>query len=243
MGPGAGPSSAPASRSWAPPPAELRLAVDAIHVWRVDLALVGEPLGELLDDAEHERALRIRDARRSLRWRRSRGVLRELLGRYLGCDPRAPAFDLGANGKPALRPDDGLDAAPPLRFNLSHSGELGLYAFAQREVGVDVQLQRSGGPGEGSDRLAIARRSFGHAAARRLGELPPPAREREFLRLWTRYEATLKLRGEGIGGAGGALHDPSPPWIAELDLGPTVAGAAAVAYERAPEELRLYRWG
>lgn len=218
------------------------MAGGAIHVWYVDLALVEERLGELLDEGERERASQIRDARRSLRWRSSRGVLRELVGRYLECDPRAPAFDPGARGKPALRRDTGVDAAPPLHFNLSHSGQLTLYAFAHEEVGVDVQLPRTGVPSGGIDRLAVARRSFGDAAAWRLGELPPQPREREFLRLWTRYEATLKLRGEGIGGASASSRDSSPPWIAELDLGPSTPGSSAVACEHAPAELQLYRW-
>jgi 4'-phosphopantetheinyl transferase len=218
------------------------LAADAIDVWCVDLDLVGERLGELLDEQERERAAQIGDQRRRRRWCSSRGVLRELVGRYLECDPREPAFDPGAHSKPALCRDAGVDTTPALHFNLSHSGRLGLYAFAHDEVGIDVQLQRAGRTREQIVRLAISRRSFGGAAARRLGELPPPAREREFLRLWTRYEATLKLRGEGIGRATASFHDYSPPWIAHLDLGPTVAGSSALAYAHTPTELRLYRF-
>lgn len=241
MGLAAGPSSLSAPALWGPAPTELRLGADAIHVWRVDLARV-EARFEPLDEHERERASQIRDARRRRHWRSSRGVLRELVGRYLKCDPRVLAFVPGAHGKPALRRDS-VDATPPLYFNLSHSAELGLYAFAQEEIGIDVQLHRADSPREGVDRLAIARRSFGDAAARRLGKLPPSAREREFLRLWTRYEATLKLRGVGIGRESASFEDRLPPWVADLDLGPDVRGSSAVACAHAPAELRLYRLG
>ncbi|HYM67693.1 MAG TPA: 4'-phosphopantetheinyl transferase superfamily protein, partial [Patescibacteria group bacterium] len=124
--------------------------------------------------------------------------------------------------------------APRLRFTLSHSGHLALYAFTTvGEVGVDVEVAR-----RPIDEVALAARAFGPGEAQRLEPLDPAARRQEFRRAWARHEATLKCRGTGFGG-GPAAHGPAP-WIAELDVGANAA--AAVAAERAPEELRCWGW-
>ncbi len=58
-----------------------------------------------------------------------------MLGRYLGLDPLEIELSLGEHGKPRL-----ADPKAPLRFNLSHSGELALITVsAELETGVDVQ--------------------------------------------------------------------------------------------------------
>src|SRR2546421_12655378 len=61
----------------------------------------------------------------------ARGQLREILGAALERDPASLRFDYGPRGKPDL-------SGAPLRFNVSHSGELALVALALREIGVDV---------------------------------------------------------------------------------------------------------
>lgn len=88
---------------------------------------------------------------------------------------------------------------------MSHSGELALYAFSTAgAVGVDLETAR-----RPIDEVAIAARLFREADAQRLQSLAPRARRREFLRLWTRYEAELKCRGLGIGGEP-AKNTPAP---------------------------------
>jgi phosphopantetheinyl transferase len=186
-----------------------------VDIWRVDLgAAENDGLQENLCLAEHQRAAHIRGQRQRMRWVRSRGVLRALLGRYLDCDPRELRFWLGAHGKPALsdgptaRDGPTAETGPRdgLRFNLSHSGELMLVAVSTgREVGVDVERAR--------ERYTV-----------------------EFLRAWTTHEATIKCRGLALA----ATAPPSSPeadlWITELDLGPQARGALAV--EGGQHELR-----
>ncbi len=172
--------------------------------------------------SEHQRAARIRGRRQRVRWVRSRGVLRALLGRYLDRDPRELRFGLGAHGKPTLqdgptaetRPSDGLRGGPTaetglkdgLRFNLSHSDELMLVAVtAGSEIGVDVERAR------------------GRYTA-------------EFLRAWTTHEATIKCRGLALAGPAPASPPESDLWITEVDLGPQATGALAV--EGGQHELR-----
>lgn len=113
-----------------------------VHVWHADLAAAGDGLDDLLCAQELARAARIVPDRRRVRWARSRGILRALLGRYLDCDPRTLRFTLNPQGKPALHREEG-GWTTDLRFNLSHSGEILLVAVtAGREVGVDVERAR-----------------------------------------------------------------------------------------------------
>jgi 4'-phosphopantetheinyl transferase len=236
------PSPAGGPAQWPHGPSEPLLADAAVHVWRVDLTTVADGLADSLCAAERERALSIagKDARRL--WSRSRGVLRELLGRYLRERPGAVALNVGRNGKPQLTGD----ARRALSFNLSHSQQLALYAFtAVGSIGVDVELVREKGSRAGGDRVALARRAFGEREARRLNALQPAAREREFLRLWTRHEAELKRQGTGLGAvsiedrAAGEAH--AGPWIVELDVGPQAVAACASECDPAGE-LRLWEW-
>lgn len=227
---------------WARGPSEPLLTGTGVHVWRVDLTTIGDVVVDSLSAAERERALGIagEDTRRL--WSRSRGVLRELLARYLHERPGAVELAVGRHGKPRLA-GDGWRA---LSFNLSHSQQLALYAFAAvGSVGVDVELARVKGPQAAGDRVALARRTFGEQEARRLLALHPAARELKFLRLWTRHEAELKRRGTGIGAASAAdrvdEEAREQPWIVELDVG--ARAAAALAVERgSAAELRLWEW-
>jgi len=213
-------------------------------VWRADLAAVTDDLAKLLSPEERARAKRFpREHDRQL-WTRAHGVLRALLGRYLERDPRTLQFAAGAHGKPALLDDPPGPTATPssagagsgrLSFNLSHSGQLALYAFTETgAVGVDVEVAR-----RPFDVVALAARAFGPAEARRLGELGPALRAMEFLRAWVRHEAKLKCRGTGIGGAGSPAGGREP-WSARLEAG--AGAAAAVALEHAPRELRCWDW-
>lgn len=220
--------------SWAPGPLRPPPLAGALHVWQADLTALSADVGELLCADERARGERLPRAQGEL-WTRSRGVLRALLGRYSTDDPRSLRFGTGAYGKPALRGD-----RAQLRFNLSHSRHLALYAISGAgEVGVDVQVARPGGARRPIDEVALARRAFGDSEAERLKGLEQAARGREFLRLWTRHEAKLKCQGRGIGDMrGDAAGDDL--WIAELDLGEGAAGAVAVAH--APFELSCWRW-
>lgn len=223
---------APDTEPGAPLPAE-----GDVHVWVADLdagdlGAAGD-YARLLSPEESERASRFARARDASRWRRSRGLLRLLLGRYLGADPAGLRFEAGEHGKPRLAGGDG-----ELRFSMSHSGAIGLYAVALGvEVGIDVERCR-----RRPHVLAVAERAFGGEVAARLGRLGEAEREREFLRLWVRHEAALKCLGTGLGGGDGDAGGERP-WVAELDLGRwAVTAAAAVATMGEPAEVRFWEW-
>ena len=138
-----------------------------------------------LSPREQERHASFAHEQHRFRWGAARGTLREVLGRALGCAPAEVPFGYGAHGKPCV-------AGSELRFNISHSGALGLIALALCEVGVDVELPR---PRRSDD---IARRFFTPGENERFFALEGPARADAFFRLWTCKEAFLKATGEGL---------------------------------------------
>lgn len=165
-----------------------------VHVWRtfVDLPDRGvAALHDVLAPGERTRARRFRFERDRRRFTVARGVLRRLLGRYLQVDPAAVEFRYGVHGKPSL-PEGADDRG--VRFNLSHSRGLALHAFAVgREVGVDVERLRPD-----TDVTRAARRFFSPAEADALAGVAPGRRREAFFECWTRKEAFVKARGEGV---------------------------------------------
>jgi 4'-phosphopantetheinyl transferase len=140
----------------------------------------------LLSADERERADRFYFERDRRRYVVGRALLRKLLARYTAVGADELAFDYGQFGKPSL------GAGPS--FNLSHSGEVALYAFAAAgELGVDVEVDDAD---FAKDR--IAERFFSPAEVRVLRSLPPAAQPRAFLCCWTRKEAFIKARGDGL---------------------------------------------
>lgn len=127
-------------------------------------------------------------------WRRfvvARARLRELLAQRLDVTPQSIAFAYGKRGKPALAPPL---ARSGLQFNLAHSADLAVYAFAyDRAVGVDVESVRML-----ADADAIAARFFSPAEQRAYQALDPCHRMQGFFNGWTRKEAYLKALGDGL---------------------------------------------
>ena len=172
-----------------PPRGVERLGPDEVHVWSVDLDRLPEAvLGQPLSANERERGRRFRFERDRRRFVTARGLLRRLLGRYLGLEPSRLRFGYGPRGKPFLAGED------ELRFNVSHSGGLALLAFAwDRELGVDVEEER-----EVEEAEAIARRYFSSWEERELRLLTEVERQAAFFRCWTRKEAFIKATGDGL---------------------------------------------
>ena len=169
---------APAIQPWAPGPRPCGRSAGAIDVWRADLTAVEDELEDLLCAEERARAAQIVRERKRVLWARSRGVLRALLGRYLDRDPRDAALRARRRtASPRCCGDRAPRRPEDLRFNLSHSGTLALYA-----VTAGGGRRRRGGPtppgGRARPRGARARPRAGSA----LGRSNPCARERSCAR-------------------------------------------------------------
>jgi 4'-phosphopantetheinyl transferase len=160
-----------------------------LHVWVADLDALGASTPETwLSADERTRAARYRLERDRRRFTRRRGWLRRVLGEHLGIAPGEVRFAYGGNGRPILAD------RPGLHFSLSHAGDRVLCALAaRRRVGVDLTHVR---PRASDDAVARALLAPGEIAG--LRAMPPEARAGAFHRCWTRKEAYVKARGEGL---------------------------------------------
>jgi 4'-phosphopantetheinyl transferase len=123
----------------------------------------------------------------------ARGMQRAVLSRYEpSIAPSEWRFERGPGGRPELAPPF---AALGLNFNVAHTAGIAAIAVGRvPRIGVDVEACDRGVP------VHVARRYFSAREAAALDALPPEARPRRFLRLWTLKEAYLKALGEGIPG-------------------------------------------
>ncbi len=94
-----------------------------------------------------------------------------------------PTFGYEDGGKPFIL------ARPYIHFNLSHCSEAVICAVSDRPVGVDIETVRP-------FKDALARHVLSEEEYHKVVAAPSSALE--FIKLWTRKEALLKLTGEGI---------------------------------------------
>jgi 4'-phosphopantetheinyl transferase len=176
---------------WTAAPAHPRLGPDELSAWLIPIDAAPHRLRDLtetLSPDEQQRAARFHFERDRVRFIAARGALRRILGRYLNRPPAEIAFAYSPYGKPSL------SAEPWLSFNISHSGDWAICAFAQgRRVGVDIELIRRELGEE-----TIAERFFSPREVADLRSLPADEQPAAFFRCWTRKEAFVKARGEGL---------------------------------------------
>jgi 4'-phosphopantetheinyl transferase len=226
-------------------------ADDEVHVWWATLSVADAELATLeplLSVDERRRATRylIPSVRR--RFSVCRGILRTLVGRYLGIDAIDVGFDYGHAGKPRLAAGHDRD----LMFNLAHSRDLAVFAFCRRtEIGVDVeQVDHT------LDTSAIVSTMFSGAERDRYLALPETERRLAFYLAWTRKEAFLKGEGSGMTRSLAEVDVTSavgrrrmtvtgrgskPGWTVE-DLPFGAGWVGAVAVQRAEWQLTMSRW-
>jgi len=150
--------------------------------------LDAEPVDDsALSDDECERAARFRFDHDRRRFVAGRSALRSLIAAYLDVAPAEVAFGYGPQGKQFV-------PGSMLSFNVSHSGGCAVYAFGScHEIGVDVELLDHARYGDD-----VTERFFSPDEVATLQALEPAMRPLAFLRCWTRKEAFIKARGEGL---------------------------------------------
>ena len=142
-----------------------------------------------LDEERRAASIRIERVRR--RFIAARGTLRAVLAREVGAPAGSLRFVAGPLGKPSL---DFPRVDPPIELNLSHSEDLFIVAVARgHAVGVDVEVIRPD-----VDVAGLAARFFSPGERDRLLALDPADHRRAFFTCWTRKEAYIKARGEGL---------------------------------------------
>ena len=247
-----GPESNSSRPEWPWRTDDTALSVDEVRIWRLNLDdadAVAAVCGTALSPDERARGARFRDPVNQTRFTAVRGWLREVLSGYVDQSPADLRFRYGLQGKPALASLNPLD----VRFNVSHSGGIALLAVGRgREIGVDVERARGG-------KLRLAERFFSDDEVGRLRELAEDEQVNAFYRCWTRKEAFVKARGEGLSlplnrfaVSLGPGEPPALRWVAEdrreatrwtvHDL-PAIPGyAAALVVEGEIRSLACARW-
>ncbi|SPD72742.1 conserved hypothetical protein [uncultured Desulfobacterium sp.] len=164
-----------------------------VHVWRMSLDIDLKRLESfmrILADDERARAQRIRIENVKSHYVAARGFLRTILSAYTSRPPEDLEFQYNQYGKPSLSGSD----LKGISFNMSHSHGSALYGIAlERNLGVDIEKVRENMP-----HIKIAERFFSSKEYEALLTLPPHQQIPAFFNCWTRKEAYLKARGEGI---------------------------------------------
>jgi len=239
---------------WLSPPKELRLDEGEVHVWRAALEFAPDQVQSFLKILSTDEISKTRrfyfenDRRHSIA---ARGLLRTILGRYLKTDPRCLRICYKLYGKPALVGTSGHNT---YNFNLSHSHGLFLLAITLgREIGIDVEYIRPESAGE-----EIAERFFAPNEIAKLRSLPTDQKVEAFFKCWTRKEAYIKAKGEGLSmpldqfevslspdEPAALLHPVSfrepPDWsLEEVYPGPGYTGALVV--QGLASQLKYWQW-
>jgi 4'-phosphopantetheinyl transferase len=229
-------------------PVDLDLAADDVHVWFarvVDIRNIMVACTNLLSAPEQARAEKFKFARDRDLFVAAHVALRSILARYLKQSVAEIDFAVGPNGKPSLA----TGSSQPIRFNLSHSGDLAMIAVAsRREVGVDVEIIKQDFV---FDDIAV--RFFTAREVAALRALPSDVRCQGFFKCWTSKEAFLKAKGTGLSGELDEIEitidedgqvriaASTPGWsLAEINPGEDYVAALAIQGEQA--RTHLYRW-
>ncbi|MGH8612917.1 MAG: 4'-phosphopantetheinyl transferase family protein [Gammaproteobacteria bacterium] len=179
---------------WDVAPKTVVLSSDDVHVWCAELDQTTSCMHDLqqtLDTNERVRAERFYFRRDRDQFIVAHGLLRVVLSRYLTIEPSDLRFCYNPYGKPMLAKEVDADG---LRFNLSHSHGLVLYAVTRaRELGIDIERIR---PDVAYEQLA--ERFFSSREVAALRAVHASHRLEAFFNCWTRKEAYIKARGEGL---------------------------------------------
>lgn len=177
---------------------------DSVHLWWFSYDASS---GDVLDADELVRARQFR-AHADRRWFSTRrGVLREILARYVSCPPMNVLIDRRCSR--CGHPDHGrpqLVGDVDISFSTSSRPGCGVVAVARgnNRVGVDVEVLDD-------DAAAAVRRVALHENE---AASPDVESTHDVLRLWCRKEALLKSIGVGVGGVEGLDVDVRDRFVA-----------------------------
>ncbi len=168
-----------------------KLSKQNIHVWVVNFDIVQEKITRLhgfLSEEEIIRASKFRFKKDKISSIISRGTLRFLSGKYLEKEPGEIKFKYGEFGKPEYNLDT------KLKFNISHSGKVVVLGFVLNDdIGIDIEEIKTD-----FDVLDIASNYFSNKEIEFLRKTPVENHVKNFYRCWTRKEAFIKAKSQGL---------------------------------------------
>lgn len=161
------------------------------HIWVASINQQKEKEAKYwstLSSDEKERANRFYFEKDKTGFTVARGILRQLSGNYLNLEAKSVVFDYQPKGKPSL------SQSKDLKFNISHSSDLVLFAFYNNiEIGVDVEWINKAVEWE-----LISGNFFSKNEQQALHELEDTLKPLGFFNCWTRKEAFIKAEGDGL---------------------------------------------
>lgn len=178
---------------WQPATAQLHLGAQDVHLFLADLDAQEQLLRystQILAPDEIERGNRFYVEQDRRRYQAGRLLLRLLLAAYLDIPPSLIQFSYNHYGKPS--------AAQPLhttniQFNLSNSANIALFAFCKTvDVGIDIEKIR---PEFTTHEIAEKYFSRDEVTFVRTIALDSVS---AFYDCWTRKEAYIKAKGQGL---------------------------------------------
>ncbi len=204
-----------------------QLGRDEAHVWLANADTLQSndqaKFLDLLNDDERRRADRFKVNPAREQFVASRGLLRIVLGKYLGIEPRQISFRVSTHGKPELLEDQGLF------FNLSHTAGLTAIAVTRLgAIGVDVEQV-----GRRPVVLDLANRFFSLKEATWVSAQPEDRRSESFFACWTAKEAYIKAHGEGMSIPLGSFAIVPDPGRQRMNL---------EVFENPAESYRWFLW-
>jgi 4'-phosphopantetheinyl transferase len=141
-----------------------------------------------LDARDRERAARFKFPADRARFILGRGMLRECLGHYLEQPPESIELGYTDLGRPIFPSDE------TLQFSISHTQDLvGVALTEGAQIGIDLEAISPH-----LDLIELAERIFSPDDLMVFQAYAVRERVAAFYRAWTRKEAYLKARGEGI---------------------------------------------
>lgn len=173
---------------------KMPLGADEVHIWSVTIDRFlnqVDMLVKMLSTDEKKRTDHFYREKDKERYIICRGTLRTIISLYLGIAADRLQFDYGHYGKPVLL---GGGASKKLKFNMSHSHDMALFAFVRGgEVGIDIEQIR-----DILEIEQIAEGLFSDPEKKYYYSLPENKKKEFFFNIWTRKESLFKAIGEGF---------------------------------------------
>ncbi len=172
----------------------LFLLENHIDIWLLFLPTQYDLIDQMLPCLSDEEIYRINEyyfREDQIRFAVGRYHLKKLLGRYLAQKAENIVIGYQKYSKPFLE----HKSHSHIKFNLSHSGEMLIYAFSlNHEVGVDIEKYD-----KKINVMGISKKYFSEEERKILYKAKKNSMFKLFYNIWTCKEAYLKYRGMGLG--------------------------------------------
>lgn len=162
-----------------------------VHIWHLNISQTKNHYDyfyNLLSKDEKLKVERFKFKKDKITSVMARGTLRVLFSKYLDCPTNDIIFEYGEYGKPELANHK------TIQFNVSHARDIIVIALCNDyDIGIDVEYIK-----KDFDVLDIADNYFSKQEIKALHKIPANQQTEAFFRGWTRKEAFIKAKSQGL---------------------------------------------